>query len=701
MRTINFIFAIHLHQPVGNFDGVFKYATEQSYLPLLRELNANPEFRFSIHASGPLWEYWDENCPEIFDLVAEMAERRQVELLGGGFYEPILAVIPRRDAIGQIETMARFLEGKFGEKPRGIWLTERIWEPHLPSILAEAGVEFTIADDYHFKSVGVTGDKLLGHYTTEDSGKTTEVFPVSEELRYLIPFAQADKPIEYLINSADESGESLLVFGDDGEKFGLWPGTNKWVWEEGWMKRFIEGVLANRDVIKLRSFGEWRDSVAPMGSVYLPTISYFEMSEWTLPAELASSFASKVHSLRDSGQLEDWRPFLKGGFWRGFLSKYPESGWMHKRMLRASAKVLESGEPEARKALYRAQCNCAYWHGVFGGLYLPHLRRGVFDNIIRAERHANADFSEAIRIERNDLDCDGYDEVFLGNGEIQVFIKPSDGGKIYEVDIMRCDRNIIDTLSRRQEGYHLKVSESEGFEADGSTSIHDIVHAKEADLGRLLHYDIYNRRWLVDHILADDVTPQAFRNCDFARLGDFFDKPYNIVLGPEITKTGARVVLRRNGNIYKDGVRIPLSIEKTIYFEAENKIRVEYFIKNPNDFGFRMKFGVENNLSLLSRDNPTTHLSIPSNGVRKIRPGEVAEFSGIADYKIVDEYDGFELAVLFDEAELWMFPIETVSNSESGFERVFQETSLLHIWDITLPSLSTARIGMEILLKVI
>ena len=687
---------MHLHQPVGNFEGVFKFATEQAYLPFLRAMKAEPEFRFAFHASGPLWEYWDENWPEIFDFVKEMTSRDQIELLGGGFYEPILAVIPRRDAIAQIEMMSDFLHERFNRRPRGIWLTERIWEPQLPSLLVDAGVEFTITDDYHFKSVGITGDKLLGHYSTEDAGKRIDIFPVSEDLRYSIPFAGPEESVEFLIRGADVSGRRLFVFGDDGEKFGLWPGTHKWVWDEGWMKNFVEEIIANRDLIKLTTFGDWIDKHPPMGTVYLPTISYFEMSEWTLPSELSSKFADKVHQLRDSGDLEDWRPFLKGGYWRGFLAKYPESAWMHKRMLRASKKILENNSPgeDAKRALYRAQCNCAYWHGVFGGLYLPHLRRGVFDNIIRAERLAGGD-STALSFERDDIDCDGFDEVFLGNGDLQVFIKPSDGGKIYEIDIMHCERNIVDTLSRRPEGYHGKVQHSTDGETDGSASIHDIVRSKEAGLQNMLHYDWFERKFLVDHILEQSATPQDLRNCEFRDLGDFASLPFDVILGPERIRDTTRVVLRRNGGFIHNGKRLPLNIEKTISLDSSGKLSAVYELKNPNAEQIELKFAVETHLSLMSRDNPAVHFFIPRESPHKIRPGEMLEFAEVENYALIDEADGFALEAEFDSAEIWMFPIETVSNSESGFERVYQETSLVHIWQIAIKGGASRKLKLE------
>src|SRR5439155_1564848 len=126
------------------------------------------------------------------------AEGRQVELLTGGFYEPILAVLPDHDKFGQIERLTAFLKTHFGVRPRGMWLAERVWEPHLPRVLAEAGVEYVLVDDSHFALAGLDPDTLGGYYLTEDQGVRLRVFPISQRLRYLIPFAGVEASLEYL-----------------------------------------------------------------------------------------------------------------------------------------------------------------------------------------------------------------------------------------------------------------------------------------------------------------------------------------------------------------------------------------------------------------------------------------------------------------------------------------------------------------------
>ena len=139
MPVVRLILALHNHQPVGNFDGVFEAAYRDSYLPFLEVLEGYPEIPFVLHTSGPLVEWLVDHRPEYIERVRALVEAGRVEILGGGFYEPILTMIPHRDRVGQIRDFAAYLREVFGAPVRGMWMPERVWEQHLVSALAEGG----------------------------------------------------------------------------------------------------------------------------------------------------------------------------------------------------------------------------------------------------------------------------------------------------------------------------------------------------------------------------------------------------------------------------------------------------------------------------------------------------------------------------------------------------------------------------------
>jgi alpha-amylase/alpha-mannosidase (GH57 family) len=162
MTALRFCLVLHNHQPVGNFGGVFEQAYQDSYLPFLEVFEPYSELRLSLHTSGPLMEWLDQNHPEYLDRLARLTAMGRIEILGGPFYEPILTMIPSRDRVGQITQYTQWLESRLGGQVQGMWMPERVWEQNLTRDLAVAGMKYTVLDDFHFRNAGLSDDQLLG-----------------------------------------------------------------------------------------------------------------------------------------------------------------------------------------------------------------------------------------------------------------------------------------------------------------------------------------------------------------------------------------------------------------------------------------------------------------------------------------------------------------------------------------------------------
>ncbi|MBI5047776.1 MAG: DUF1926 domain-containing protein [Deltaproteobacteria bacterium] len=713
----NFIFCIHNHQPVGNFEDVIEESYKNAYLPFLKALCKHPSIRLSFHITGYLLDWLLENHKEYIEMLQEMIRRGQVEMMGGGYYEPILAVIPPQDRIGQIQMMSDKLEELFGKRPRGMWLAERIWEPHLPRYLKEAGIEYVVVDDYHFVKAGLKKEQLAGYYITEDLGVSLKVFPGSERLRYIIPFEAVDKFIENIRWVESLGRNPAAVFADDGEKFGTWPGTHQWVHKEGWLKKFLEAIEANKDIIRPVTFSEYIDSNEPIGRVYLPTTSYMEMGEWALPAEASGTYTNLINEVKVWPDGDRIRRFLQGGFWRNFFAKYPEANWMHKRMLMVSEEIADCGlriaelesklptpNSQLRTYLYMAQCNDAYWHGVFGGLYLPHLRRSVYENLIKAENMSNL----TPMVQEADFDADTFNEILVRTPKLNLFFSPHNGGSIVELDYRPKAVNVCNTLSRWEEGYHYKVKLQGEKQGSGETkSIHDLTASKEEGLENYLFFDRQQRASLVDHFLKKEETLDAFRTSRYEELGDFFHKSYD----KRSQEENNGVVLSRDGNLMGQRVKV----EKRIFIK-DDEIDVKYRVVKKEDEKMRssddekklstsqllnpststtqdselrtpnsklpLRFGVEFNLILPCCDgmNGFYDITAKDKGLDSL-----GELTGIRQIGLVDKWTKIRVSFSFDkDTSMWRFPVETVSISEAGFERIFQGSCLLFFWDISM-----------------
>ncbi|MDB5805640.1 MAG: hypothetical protein JWN73_2962 [Betaproteobacteria bacterium] len=459
--TIALLFGVHAHQPVGNFDEVIAEAHVRCYGKFLRVMQHYPDFRFTVHISGWLLGQLQHRYPDDMALLSRMTARGQVEWFGSGDTEPVLAMIPERDRISQINGLSDRIQRMVGQRPKGAWLTERVWESSVVGSLARTGIRFVAVDDYHFLCAGTDPAELDSFHSTEDNGATVDLFPISEQLRYRLPFSPAAEAVRY-IEELDERGQRAAIYFDDIEKFGIWPETYDWVYERGWLTQFVEGVLASPR-IRTMSFTQYHADNATRGIVYLPTTSYIEMNEWTLPAPAARDYASLVQSQKDAGLFEKHKAYLRGGIWRNFLSRYPESNWMHKRMLALSARYagLPQGQqtPELLELLHRTQANDAYWHGLFGGLYLPHLRRAIWNNIIAMEAHLHS-LAAPLPIETIDLDLDGRTEIFMRNPLLLAAVREDGDACAIEFSSFALKHNFGDTLRRYVEGYHDKLNQA-------------------------------------------------------------------------------------------------------------------------------------------------------------------------------------------------------------------------------------------------
>ncbi len=704
---VNLLLGFHSHQPVGNFDHVFEENYKKAYLPFLELLERHPKIRVALHYTGILYQWLNEHHPEINKILRTLVERGQIEMMTGGYYEPILSVIPDEDKQGQIHKLTEYIRESTGYDATGSWLAERVWEPHLASHFAQAGIRYTITDDSHFRSAGLQESETWGYYLTEDSGKTLAIFPISERMRYLIPFDPVNKTVDFLREVLAKGGSPLIVMADDGEKFGGWPGTFEHCYKKGWVEDFFKALEDNLDWIKLMTFNECLNTVKPLGRIYLPTASYSEMMEWALPTPAILKYERFVESLQSQNQYEENKPFVRGGFWRNFLAKYPESNNIHKKMLRVSRKVnhiLQNPKPynlpteyllKMKDHLYAGQTNCGYWHGIFGGLYLNYLRSALYQNLISAENMADRAVhgdKPWMEIEELDFDNDGEKEILISTPKMNCYFRPASGGALFEEDIREISFNLLDTLSRKPEAYHEKLRHGHVIvgdapvQEDSAVSIHDMVRAKEPGLENHLFYDRHPRYSYIDHFFDPATSIENFKNGQYKETGDFTLQPYSSQYRQE---NGMAIIdMIRTGVLYPDSMPSPFTVKKTFSMDSKSlKTIMAYQLINQSPVSLKFCFGIEINLALLAGYADDRYYYSPGSDI-KITPNNLAsmgELPQLTEIGAKDHWLGLDCRLMFPiPANVWRFPIETVSLSEAGFEKVYQSSVLLPHWEIEL-----------------
>lgn len=696
-KKLYLVLAIHNHQPVGNFDFVFNRGYEDCYGPLLDVIEKRPDTMLTLHYSGPLIEWIESHHPSYFDRVAKLVEKGSVEMLSGGFYEPMLAALDPDDAVGQIKMMNEFLKKRLGAVPRSMWLTERVWDASIPSIMRSAGIESTMVDDHAFNLAGVDEDPVTGYRVTEKNGSTANVFAIDKNLRYMIPFKEPHDVVGYLRSVYDRIHSStVLVYGDDGEKFGMWPGTKDWVVNQGYLYKLFDALQKENDWLEVIHLSDAVNKVPAKGRIYLPESSYPEMMEWAQTTAAEKKFSALVMRMKEMGMWEQARPFMKGGIWFNFLSKYTESNLMHKRGVfisnylkrAANAGVDPEVLEQARQEMFKAQCNCGYWHGLFGGLYLGHLRSAIYEHYTKAEKlidsvvHTNKDWYETNVI---DYDADGNDECVLRNAHSFVVVNPAMGGSIADFTFKPGAFNFQNMLRRYEEPYHDKVGigPQNQDKMDKPVSIHDAVDTGDRSLRDLLIYDKYPRFSGYTYLLPRPITPREYNSNQIKTVGEFIFKPFDIAdRSSGQGDSDARLVLSTEGYLQVNGSPFPITLYKAFTLKQDGTLILTHEIMHKGQETIDLFLGIELNLTILSPGDHVHKLLIDRKEIDGFGLSDMAAIDGINRFGLQDNWRMMRLEVTSRQAFTLVFaPIHTVSHSEKGFDAIYQGTGFM----VTLP----------------
>jgi alpha-amylase len=692
-EPLRLVLGLHCHQPVGNFGHVFERATATSYRPLLQALLARPGLQFSLHVSGPLCEWWQSHAPGFLAELREGVQAGRIELLTSGLYEPILPVLPRRDRLDQVRLHQDLMERELGARPQALWLTERVWEPSLPADLARCGVRQLPIDDTHFEGAGFLREDLDGVYATEDSGEVVLLLPISAQLRYLVPFQPVEK-IEQFLLERQAAGQKLLVFADDAEKFGLWPGTAEWVFEEGWLQQFLDLLERSADWLQVTTLAEAAAALPPVGRVYLPTASYFEMEEWALPVAAAQRLQQLTAKLEDQDLQASARPFLRGATWRSFLVRYPEANVLQQRMVMLSEATEQAGLrpaaglqrladlPDAVRALFRGQCNCSYWHGVFGGLYLPFLRDAIVEQLLeaRALLPTPALRAELPRVERQDLDADGQEEILLEGAGWSIWQAPHRGGLLEVMDFLPLRRNLTNVLGRREEAYHeqLQTPAEPGEAVESPRSIHDQALALQSDREDLFQYDCFRRGGFALHFLEPGSELQGILRGAKEPLGNLEQVTFEV---QELTAAGAaRSSLRAR-------LKGDVKVERALSIAENGALQVGLQVTAAADQPLRLQAVWRCDFSFPGCGSDQRYFELPQGQL--LVPGDDAEFVG-RNLCLIEERGRVQLESS-QPMSGHVAPIFTASRSEKGIDTCYQGSCLLLSWALDLAAGESGR----------
>ncbi len=581
IEKINFSLVFHFHQPVDNFNHVIENAYQKSYLPLIERIEKFPKLKVGLHYTGSLLDWLIEYHPEYLDILRRLRKQNQIEIIGGGYYEPIIAVIPDEDKINQIELMRNLIKDEFNLELQGFWLAARVWEPHLPKILNKCNLKYILIDDFHLRANGLSEEDTFFPYLTEEQGSKVVVVPINEPLRYMTPWRKVEESINYLSQYKNSNGNRLITLIDDAEKMGVWPAGDRTTYDicfgsgydgTAWIDKFFTALTTN-DWINSITINEYLNKFPSKGLIYMPTASYDKMSYWVLPTSARQSLEGLVKQARNNElpRSNELLQFLKGGIWRHFFVKYPESNNMHKKMLYVRNKVErlkqfiknETILKQILREIYKSQCNDGYWHGQFGGVYFSFMRESIYKHLINAERilQENLNDTEELtpKILEEDINFDGRQELIFENENINLYLQPHYGGSIYELDNKPKTHNFLNVFTRKKEAYH---DPNSGFT-----------------------FDRWKKYAFLDHFLFYEIEDgEKFTRDMFEEAGSFVGNKYEYQIlsntGNELkTKLFIKGEIKNFLQNSSNTIEIKTDLIKIISL-VKNNLKIKYTLKN-------------------------------------------------------------------------------------------------------------------------
>ena len=695
MKTINLILGNHNHQPVGNFDFVFESTYQKAYKPFLEILEKYKDIKFNFHYTGSLLLWIEKNHPEHIEKLKNLVKEKRIEIQSGGFYEPIMPSIPDKDKDIQIQKLNNYIKNKFDFNPKGAWIAERVWEPTLVKNLAKNEIKYIMLDDSQFLTTGIDTKNIFGYFITDNENYKLNIFPISQELRYLIPFREVEKSIEYLKSIATEDGDRVVVLHDDGEKYGDWPGTQKWVYEDKWLEKFFEALSEEKDIIKTTTYSEYMQKFSPISKIYIPTGSYEEMLTWVLPAKVQDEFHTKLEELKKSPENDIITRFMRGGFWRNYFSKYSESDRMNKRMIYASNTYEEFKEFDKSKKdnskdkemaldyLLQGQCNCPYWHGTFGGLYLNNLRHSTYSNLIKSTSISEKNLygKNYFTVKEVDFDMDGRDEIIVSS-EKETLIFHTLSGSIVEWDLKKENPiNLIDTLKRREEAYHISAvrNTNNDNQNDGHVSIHEMVKKVDEKIAKYLVFDKNEKVFGVDHFLNKMPSAEEFQLLQYEENSCFFESHYKI-LSHKLEKDCAIITFNKDGKV--NGKNINLNKKYIINFAGG--FLLETIIENKSEEDIEFVYALENNITLLAGGENDRYY-IGENKRISENLSDAGEFAGKIFGMTDEAYIKIKILIECEEEANYLYmPNYTISDAVDKLEMNYQNSTIVCLKKMSL-----------------
>lgn len=512
------------------------------YKPLIKFLYTHPEFPFSFSFSGSQIQFFKKRKNELLVILKELIDRKQVEIIGGGYYTPVLPLIYPVDRNGQIDLLSSEIRLTTGKRPRGISLFSDCWDSSLVNNINTCGIEYVILDS----TILPDNKRTFMPIIMTDLGKSVDIIPYYENLKPTKDVTPANF-IESIIKAVDkvQKKENFLQLDLD---------------------RVITISFEHNEVSELME-AKWFDQLdnyllsnIESNIVISTPYNYLKNCQMKLPAYIASGINKKAKSLIEKLQSEDKRSSTFTI--HNFMDSCAASHALYDRIMYVSMLVNQYKNDKMRKKAAREKL----WEGQSGlGLLFtsnkPFINnsyvRSSYKILMEAEKILRGDgkFKESITC--FDYNSDGLEEYVCRMENYFATINLI-SGSVREFDIVKSNYNYIDNYSRKLE--------YDGYE------------------------DNYKRGLFVDHLFTESQFENYINN-EPSGNGVFSRIRY---LPLKYSQNHKEILLEANAIWKPSNQKVYL---RKKYIINSTGMYVQYIIRNDSNKQLKAKFAVESNFA--------------------------------------------------------------------------------------------------------
>ena len=421
-EKLNLIFGIAYNLPIAWEEKEIEYWYQTTLLPFAKVLYRVENIRVTLYIPGHLLAWLNDRHAEYIQVLRELATAKRIELLGGGYYDPIFSLLPQRDIIEQIEYTSAEISRLFKKRPYGMWINGLDWQLSHISAFSKCDVRYSFLCDIDMIKQSRADTIPPAPVNTEYEGNVLTIFPLHGKIFDAWRDKRHHQILDTLatIHSAPTTqNRRIVALIDDSSRHMGHKYIEKWFALLKKAERWIETVCPN-DLFK----------------VNIPLARYYFYSRRQCGIELLSDNYSQRARL-----------YAKMQFTRAIAHQI--RGDKQRKQL-------------AINLVLQSQNHFGYRQDTLPINHLEQLKKS-YQFLIEAERIAHQQRSLPQAIRAFDIDYDGLDEYIFQSKQITA-VTHRRGGALVELSYLRTLWALLDTIAEdgSYEGYSAEPNHAIG-----------------------------------------------------------------------------------------------------------------------------------------------------------------------------------------------------------------------------------------------